>query len=171
MAIPLGWMQLKHQKVRFAVALSGIAFAVILILMQLGFQAALFDSAVRYQEQLDYDIALFSKESSFIANPRPFSLRRLYQARAVEGVASVSPLYLGIASWKNPWNHEVRNTFALGVRATERGYKVRFITAADLVLQLEKARREAEKDRAKLLADQGDDANHAQEKSVEVRRT
>lgn len=31
---------------------------------------------------------------------------------------------------------------ALGVRATERGYKVRFVTAADLVLQLEKARRE-----------------------------
>jgi DNA replication protein DnaC len=30
----------------------------------------------------------------------------------------------------------------LGVKATERGYKVRFITAADLVLQLEKARRE-----------------------------
>lgn len=29
---------------------------------------------------------------------------------------------------------------ALGARATERGYKVRFITAADLVLQLEKAR-------------------------------
>jgi DNA replication protein DnaC len=32
---------------------------------------------------------------------------------------------------------------ALGVRVAERGYKVRFITAADLVLQLEKARREA----------------------------
>lgn len=31
---------------------------------------------------------------------------------------------------------------ALGARATERGYKVRFITAADLVLQLEKARME-----------------------------
>ena len=31
---------------------------------------------------------------------------------------------------------------ALGIRAIERGYKVRFITAADLVLQLEKARRE-----------------------------
>jgi DNA replication protein DnaC len=31
---------------------------------------------------------------------------------------------------------------ALGTRATERGYKVRFITAADLVLQLEKARAE-----------------------------
>ena len=31
---------------------------------------------------------------------------------------------------------------ALGVRATERRYKVRFVTAADLILQLEKARRE-----------------------------
>ena len=31
---------------------------------------------------------------------------------------------------------------ALALRATERGYKVRFITAADLTLQLEKARRE-----------------------------
>ena len=31
---------------------------------------------------------------------------------------------------------------SLGVRAIERGYKVRFITAADLMLQLEKARRE-----------------------------
>lgn len=31
---------------------------------------------------------------------------------------------------------------ALGVKATERGYRVRFITAADLVMQLEKARRE-----------------------------
>lgn len=31
---------------------------------------------------------------------------------------------------------------ALGVRATERRYKVRFVTAADLVMQLEKARRE-----------------------------
>ena len=31
---------------------------------------------------------------------------------------------------------------ALGIRAAERRYKFRFITAADLVLQLEKARRE-----------------------------
>ena len=35
---------------------------------------------------------------------------------------------------------------------------------------LDKARREAEKDRAKLLADKGDDANAAEEKIVEIRR-
>ena len=38
-------------KVRFAVALAGIAFAVMLILMQLGFRASLFESAVRYHKR------------------------------------------------------------------------------------------------------------------------
>ena len=109
LAIPLGWMQLKHQKVRFVVALSGIAFAVILIMMQLGFRSALFESAVRYQERLDYDLAIFNRESSFIVNPQSFSSRRLYQALAVEGVASVSPVYVDPATWKNPWNHAVRS--------------------------------------------------------------
>jgi len=40
------------------------------------------------------------------------------------------------------------------------------LARADLV----KAAREAEKDRVKLLGDQGDDANHASEKIVEIRR-
>jgi (E)-4-hydroxy-3-methylbut-2-enyl-diphosphate synthase len=38
-------------------------------------------------------------------------------------------------------------------------------------VDLEKARREAERDRARLLTDQGDDANHVAEKIVEIRRT
>jgi len=45
------------------------------------------------------------------------------------------------------------------------------IEAALERVDLEKARREAEKDRARLLADQGDDANHAVERIVEIRRT
>ncbi|MGH2416639.1 MAG: ABC transporter, partial [Microcystaceae cyanobacterium] len=43
----LAWLQLKYKKIRLLVAIAGIAFAVVLMFMQLGFQAALFDSAVR----------------------------------------------------------------------------------------------------------------------------
>ena len=42
----LAWLQLRRQKVRFAVALAGVAFAVVLMFMQLGFMDALFRSAV-----------------------------------------------------------------------------------------------------------------------------
>lgn len=115
LAIPLGWMQLKHQKMRLLVALAGIAFAVILICMQLGFRASLFESAARYQQRLDYDIVLFGRESPIIVNPRSFSSRRLYQTLAVEGVESVVPLYVAPASWRNPETNEVRTIFVMGL--------------------------------------------------------
>ena len=115
LAIPLGWMQLKHQKMRLLVALAGIAFAVILICMQLGFRASLFESAARYQQRLDYDIALFGRESPIIVNPRSFSSRRLYQTLAVEGVESVVPLYVEPATWRNPETNEVRTIFVVGL--------------------------------------------------------
>lgn len=42
--LPLGWLQLVHNPVRLAAALAGVAFAVVLILMQLGFMGALIAS-------------------------------------------------------------------------------------------------------------------------------
>lgn len=110
----LGWMQLKHRPMRLVVALAGIAFAVLLIMMQLGFRAALFDSAVRFHERLNYDIALFSPDSVFIVRPEDFSLRRLYQASGHPDVALAMPVYIFPASWKNPWNHERRTINAIG---------------------------------------------------------
>src|SRR5262245_44818204 len=118
MAIPLGWMQLRYQKVRLAVAICGIAFAVILILMQLGFRASLLGSSVRYQQQLQYDIAILSVDTLFLAQPVAFSSRRLYQALGVPGVAEVSPLYSSMAIWQNPWNHVARRILVLGVDPT-----------------------------------------------------
>ena len=100
MNAPLGWLQLRHRPLRLLVALLGIAFAVLLIMMQLGFRAALFDSAVRYQERLNYDIALFSPDSVFIVRPEQFSIRRLYQALGDPAVESVSPIYIFPAGLK-----------------------------------------------------------------------
>lgn len=105
---------MRHRPARSLVALLGIGFAVLLIMMQLGFRAALFESAVRYHERLNYDIALFSTDSVFIVRPQGFSIRRLYQARAHERVASVAPVYIRPAIFKNPWNSERRNIYTLG---------------------------------------------------------
>lgn len=114
MNLPLGWLQLRHRPLRLLVALLGISFAVLLIMMQLGFRSALFESAVRYHERLNYDIALFSTDSVFIVRPQPFSIRRLYQALGDEDVTSVSPVYIFPAVWKNPWNHDRRSLAAYG---------------------------------------------------------
>jgi len=73
--IPLGWLQLKRERLRFAVALLGVSFAVVLILMQLGFREAMFKSAVRFHDAMNGDIVLVSNELSFIVQPRSFSNR------------------------------------------------------------------------------------------------
>lgn len=111
---PIGWLQLRHKPLRLLVALLGISFAVLLIMMQLGFRSALFESAVRFHERFNYDIALFSTNSVFIVRPQSFSYRRLYQALADGDVAEVSPVYIFPAVWKNPWNNKRRSLSAIG---------------------------------------------------------
>ncbi len=110
----LGWMQLKHRPMRLLVAIGGIGFAVLLILMQLGFRSALFESAVRFHERLEYDIALFSPDSVFIVRPQGFSIRRLYQALGTEGVRDITPVYIFPSIWKNPWNNQRRGINTIG---------------------------------------------------------
>lgn len=116
----LGWLQLRHKPLRLAVALSGIAFAVLLIMMQLGFRSALFESAVRFHERLDYDIALFSPDSVFIVRPQSFSIRRLYQTLGFEAVENVTPVYIFPSVWKNPWNNERRSMNTIGFHPDQR---------------------------------------------------
>ena len=114
MRTPIGWLQLRHKPLRLVVALLGISFAVLLIMMQLGFRSALFEGAVRFHERFNYDIALFSKNSVFIVRPQPFSIRRLDQSLGDEDVVDISPVYIFPAVWKNPWTNDRRSLSAIG---------------------------------------------------------
>ena len=104
---PLGWAQLSHQKVRLLVALSGIAFADILIFMQLGFKNLLYDGATLVHRNLKGDVVLISNRTDLLGDGQTFSRRYLYQAAAIEGVESASPLYYAWTTWVNPWDKEV----------------------------------------------------------------
>lgn len=99
---PLGWLQLSREKSRLLVALSGIAFADVLMFMQLGFQAALYDSNTKLSRALDADIVLVSPQARNTQNLSTFSRRRLYQAMDVPGVKSAEAFYSNIITWKHP---------------------------------------------------------------------
>jgi putative ABC transport system permease protein len=114
--IPLAWLQLAREPLRLTIAVAGVGFAVLLILMQLGFRDAMFESAVRYHHALDYDLAMVSPKTHFIVNPETFTRRRLYQVLGFDGVADVTPVYLGQHFWKNPERPtETRAIFAVGI--------------------------------------------------------
>jgi|SRR5579883_1454508 putative ABC transport system permease protein len=114
--IPLAWLQLKREKTRLAVALAGIAFADILMFMQLGFQDSLYFSNVRLHTSLRCDIVLINRQSSALLLMKSFSQRRLYKALDLPAVESVHPIYVDYASWKNPVTGTYRNILVLGIK-------------------------------------------------------
>jgi putative ABC transport system permease protein len=113
--LPTAWLQLRYQKIRLIVAISGVVFAVVIIFMQLGIRDALFDSAVRLHKGLDGDCFLISPRSTSLIAMVNFPERRLSQLLAFEEVDFVTPIYLDFAQWKNPKTRNYwRNLYVIG---------------------------------------------------------
>jgi putative ABC transport system permease protein len=132
----LAFLQLWREKLRLVIALLGVAFAVILIFMQLGFQDALFTSAVSVHSRLAADIILISPQSAYLASMKSFPRRRLQQARAFDGVESVAALYTILFPWKNPETGTARDIFVLGFDPSRRVLDIPEVEAAQRRLRM-----------------------------------
>lgn len=113
--LPLAWLQLKREASRLAVALAGIAFADILMFMQLGFRDSLYYSNVRFHNSLKGEIVLINSQTSAILSLKRFSQKRLYQTLDLQDVESVHPIYVDYTSWKNPNTGVPRNLLVIGI--------------------------------------------------------
>ena len=111
---PLGWLQLKHDKMRLLTALSGIAFADILIFMQLGFKDALYTTNTQYPRQIQGDIVMVSSQATNFNKLYTFPRRRLYQAMDIPGVKSAEAVYVGSLDWRNPQTREKTSMMVIG---------------------------------------------------------
>jgi putative ABC transport system permease protein len=114
LTIPLAWLQLQREKVRLLVAVAGIAFAVILMMIQLGFRDALFNSAVKVHQNLNADVVMVSTQTPNLVGVKSFSRRRLQQALGFTGVRAISPMYLSFTFWHHPLNGKTWPIFVVG---------------------------------------------------------
>ena len=103
-SVPLAWRNLVANKLRLVRSSAGIGFAVLLMLVQLGFERGFFDASLATVRQLDADIVLINKSNYRFAASDPFSRTYLATAATVDGIASVSPLHASWTSifWKDP---------------------------------------------------------------------
>ncbi len=100
-AAVLAWRLLTHDPGRLAASVGGIAFAALLIFVQLGFRNCLLDSSLALVEALDADILLIQRHKAPFLHPQPLRRQRLQQASAIEGVAEVRPLWFAVFYWRN----------------------------------------------------------------------
>jgi putative ABC transport system permease protein len=115
-SVPLAWRNLVANKPRLLRSAGGIGFAVLLMLMQLGFEQAFFDSSLEVIRALDGDILIQSIHKYQFASRDPFPLADLDTVRKVPGVASTRPLYADWFDffWKNPSDGKVFLVRAFG---------------------------------------------------------
>ncbi len=112
--IPLAWLLLTRQPGRLAVALAGIAFAGILMFMQLGFRDGLFDASVTVHKLFDADLVLMSPRTMSSIGMAGFPRRRLVQAMADPAVVGTTPVHWNLMLWRNPETRRTRSILTIG---------------------------------------------------------
>lgn len=99
---PLARRNLFHDKIRLAVTLTGITFAVVLVVVELGLFLGFSTTTSSLIDRSGADLWIASKRVPYIEQGAPFSERKLYQVRATPGVAAAEKYIARFASWKRP---------------------------------------------------------------------
>lgn len=121
---PVAWLQLMKEKTRLLVAIAGIAFADMLMFVQLGFQDSLYDSATVPHRLLQADLVITNPQFKSLTSVQRFNRERLYQTLSDEAVQSVSSIYIGMGDWKNPETRLVRSILVWGVEPDAPSFQI-----------------------------------------------
>lgn len=101
---PLAWRNVAHGGRRSVAAISGAAFSLVMVLLQLGFLQAVRITATNNFDVLDFDVLVASARFEQFYAPGFLPLERLRQAKSLETVESATPLYATFALWRCPPN-------------------------------------------------------------------
>ena len=114
-SLPVAWLQLTHGRTKLIAAVVGIVFADLLMWMQLGFLGAALASATTIHRQLRGDLIILNPHTHQITSPQPLPRRLLTRAKGHPDVEDVTPLYMGMAKWRDPWTSDKQPLFVYGV--------------------------------------------------------
>ncbi len=123
MPLHLAWRNLLHHPMRTTVALLGVAFAVTLIFLQLGFLGSVRTTASLIYDALDFDLVIRSPEYLYFADARDFPISRMQQIQSLPEVRSTVPFYVGVNEWTHPREEIRRAILTMGVPPGKRVFK------------------------------------------------
>lgn len=100
MKTPLAIYNLWHQGAKTLVSIGGVAFALLLVFMQLGFKGAVESTATNVLERLQCDIVLRSPDYVHLYEAGKFDRDWLNVARGTPGVLDAKPFWVTIDNWR-----------------------------------------------------------------------
>jgi putative ABC transport system permease protein len=97
--LPIGWLQLSHNRTRFLAALAGVAFANVLVFVQLGIMNSMGSATLRPYEFFRADVMISAEDANALADGGNVARQWLLQAMADPDVADGMGLFLANAPW------------------------------------------------------------------------
>ena len=97
--LPIGWLQLTHSRTRFAAALAGVAFANVLVFVQLGIMNSMATATMKPYEFFQADIMISASDANTLTEGGNVARQWLFQALADKDVTAGTGLFISNVSW------------------------------------------------------------------------
>lgn len=133
--LPIGWLQLTHSRTRFAAALAGVAFANVLVFVQLGIMNSMAIATLKPYEFMRADIMISASNSNAMNDGGNVARQWMLQAMADPDVIGGMGLFLGNVTWQRAPNSIGLSTF--GIDPAQTGFLAPDIAAKTGPLQVQ----------------------------------
>ena len=117
--LPIGWLQLTHNRTRFAAALAGVAFANVLVFVQLGIMNSMGAATLRPYEFFQADIMISAGDASTLTDGGNVARQWLLQALGDPDVAAGMGVFIANVPWDRGEKDISLTTFGVDPIKTE----------------------------------------------------
>lgn len=135
--LPIGWLQLTHSRPRFAAALAGVAFANVLVFVQLGIMNSMATATLKPYGFFNADIMISAGDANSMIEGGNVARQWLLQALADPDVTAGTGLFIGTVSWQRATKTLSLTTY--GLDPTQDQFFAPDIADKTAVLQLQGA--------------------------------
>ena len=97
--LPIGWLQLTHNRTRFAAALAGVAFANVLVFVQLGIMNSMGAATLRPYDFFQADIMISAEDANSLTDGGNVARQWMLQAMADPDVTDGMGLFIANVAW------------------------------------------------------------------------
>ncbi|TNC63098.1 FtsX-like permease family protein [Rubellimicrobium roseum] len=111
--LPIGWLQLTHKRGRFAAALAGVAFANVLVFVQLGIMNSMAEATLRPYGFFDADVMISAADANALAEGGNVARQWMLQALADPDVNDGMGLFVGNVPWDRGGTDITLTTFGV----------------------------------------------------------
>ena len=98
--LPIGWLQLTHSRTRFAAALAGVAFANVLVFVQLGIMNSMATATLKPYSFLHADIMISASDSNALSDGSNVARQWMLQSMSHPEVTAGMGLFLANVNWQ-----------------------------------------------------------------------